>query len=106
MYQIITFSLLLRVHVNKADGIFFLIFFFLLQVHVRSHSNDRQCPPVCVWTKTRGQNRGRVGTAGQNLCNTCTGMYCIYFSMVVLIFQSQILTYQVSFKLFKEKNKK
>lgn len=28
MYQIITFSLLLRVHVNKADGIFLLTFFF------------------------------------------------------------------------------
>lgn len=60
-YQIITFPLLLRVHVNKADGIF--NFIFLLQVHVSCYSNDRQCPPVCVWTKTRGQNRGRVGTA-------------------------------------------
>lgn len=92
-YQIITFPLLLRVHVNKADGIFLLTFFFCFRfMSVATAMTDSAHQSVS------GQKQGAKIEAGWvQLFFFC--LIRIYLWRGVLIFQSQFLADKVSFKL-------
>lgn len=90
MYQIITFSLLLRVHVNKADGIFLLPFFFCFRfMSVATAMTDSAHQSVS------GQKQGAKIEAGW--VQLFSFLFNKNLSKGVLIFQSQFLADKVSF---------
>lgn len=90
MYQIITFSLFLRVHVNKADGIFLLTFFFCFRfMSVATAMTDSAHQSVS------GQKQGAKIEAGW--VQLFSFLFNKNLSKGVLIFQSQFLADKVSF---------